>query len=425
MQPIFRVLIFILLCSAALAQNSRPFRMATTAIQANPEANFGYDSYLTEDSLAATVAETDVLSIFPEYLGIPYAEFANSARPPAAHAWTVKMQLLATKMRSLGKPLMLQLVLTRSTKTKTAVDVDGGLVLDQSSNTLCFDFAAPQHQWVGTAYVNYVRWMTATFQPMYLVVAIEANLYYVHCGGDTPSWQRLVQIERNAYDAAKAERLFTVVFPSFKLEDLYNHTLAGFDEAQYAAMANLKRDRFGIASYPYSNRRPAGEFINPFELPLDYLVRVKNRHPNEKRLVITETGWNAASIAVNLGDGCLQDYLYSQEFFSYAYLNLVLYSGYLGNFDVITWWSDRDLIEEPVMNACTPRATAPGYPECNGNPWCIEINQLQDSSQGLWTTAFAEIVFKAFGAMGLRSYDGTPRLEHIELWNRIRVMPRN
>jgi hypothetical protein len=102
---------------------------------------------------------------------------------------------------------------------------------------------------------------------------------------------------------------------------------------------------------------------------------------------------------------------------------LVLYSGYLGGFDMITWWSDRDLILTSISNACTTRGTAPNYFECT-DLWCVDINRYQDA-QTMWDPAYSELVYKVFGTMGLRRYDGTPKTEALALWQRIYVLPRN
>jgi hypothetical protein len=423
MKSMRRAFVATLLLSVSLAaQTSRPFRMATTAIQADPSRNPSYQSTFSATTLTAVASETDYISVFPEYLGIPYDEFATKTSPSSTHPWTVKMKALATQMKAGGKPIFLQLVLTRSTRTKNALNVNGSWALEPGSDPLCFDFSSPANAAIGTAYVNYVRWMRQQFSANYIVVAIEANLYYVHCGGDTPSWQALVQIERNAYDAVKFLNSSVVAFPSFKLEEMYRQDIYGFDDVQYQAMAPLKRDRFGIASYPFGLRRPDGTFINPYELPLDYFLRIQTKYPTEKKVVITETGWNSSGIAVGYEGNCYPDYIYSQEGFTRDYLLLILYSGYAGGFDMITWWSDRDLIQSALSNVCTTRATAPYYPECM-DLWCVDINRLQDA-QTLWNPAFSELVYKAFGTMGLRSYDGTPKTPVVDLWQRFYALPR-
>jgi hypothetical protein len=278
------------------------------------------------------------------------------------------------------------------------------------------DLTQSQYSSVGTAYTNYAVWMARTFSPQYLVIMVENNLYHIHCGGDTPSWQALVNIERRAYDAVKGQFPSMIVFPSFKLEDLYGQSLTGFDQAEYNALANLKRDRLGLATYP-AGVRFAGVFIIPYQLPIDYLTRVRDLHPSEPPVVITETGWNSTGIALLFDSTCYPNFIYSDPGFELQYSLFLIYSSYVGNFELITWWSDRDLISSSVMNMCPPQATPPSYPECNGDMWCIAINKARKSAFAGWSPSFAELAFKAFGSMGLRNYDGSPKPLQLDLWN--------
>jgi hypothetical protein len=334
------------------------------------------------------------------------------------------MQLtsLANEAKGAGKPLMVEIVLTRDFPVANAVNSNGSLELQSGWAPTCMDFTSSLYSTVGPAYIRYATWIANTFSPKYLVIMVENNLYYVHCGGNTASWQTLVNIERSAYDAVKVQFPSMIVFPSFKLEDLYDQSLTGFDQTEYAALANLKRDRLGIATYPFGIQLSSG-FANPYELPSDYLTRVRDLHPLEPPIVITETGWNSASIAISYNSACYNNLIYSDPSFEIAYSQFLIYSGYKGGFDLISWWSDRDLIDSSVMNNCYPQATPPAFPECNGDIWCDAVNSARTAPSAGWSPAFAELAFKAFGAMGLRNYDGTQKTGEEVLWNQYLALP--
>src|SRR5260221_316866 len=102
--------------------NNEAFAQYSQSFAHPPALEYFYVKYISPTALSASSAESDVVSSLPEYLGIPYAEFANSATPSASHPWTVQMSALATAMRGTGKPLLVQLLLTRSTKIANAVD---------------------------------------------------------------------------------------------------------------------------------------------------------------------------------------------------------------------------------------------------------------------------------------------------------------
>jgi hypothetical protein len=394
--------------------------MSSTGVQAQPGQSPLYQNFSPSFTPAALSPDVDVVNIFPEFLGVPFDSFATTSVLPANDPWAIKATALADAAKATGKPLMVQIVLTRDIVVAKAVNQGGVSVVQPGWVSGCIDMTNPAYANLGTAYVNYATWIARTFSPRYMVVAIEANLYYVYCGGNTASWQALVNIERRAYDAVKAVRSSILAFPSYKLEELYGQSLTGWDQTQWRALANFKKDRLGLATYPSSNR-VNGVFINPYQLPSDYLARPRNRNWFEPRIVITETGWNSASISLRYLGNCVYNYIYSSPEFQAAYMERLLFSASVSNFDHVSWWSYRDLIPSSVMTACHPDS-APPYPECNGDIWCSTVNNWRATSNG-WTPGFAELAFKTFGSMGMMQYDGSPNAASVALWRRFRALP--
>jgi hypothetical protein len=410
------LVIFVTAPTGTAQAQTRPFSLSATTSQALPGTVPLYHQTSEHFPLEMIANDVDVISIFPEHLGFPAELFFAAPSPPPDHPWTAMVTSLATAANLTGKPVALQMALMRDYMVSKAYAAGGTLRLDRTWAPRCFDLSSDMGTAIGYSYVNYVRWLTRLFNPKYVVVMAEVNLYYAACGGNTAGWRALVGIERNAYDAAKAINPASAVFPSFKLEELYGNSLSGFDVAQYEAMADLKRDRFGVSSYPFGLAGPNGGFANPYELPVDFFSRVKIRYPQEQRMLITETGWNSKSISVSYQGTCVPALVYSEPSFAGAYMEFVLYSAWVNDFEMVTWWSDRDLIAGHVMDTCyTP--VPPGSNSCGADSWCLSIAAFRDEYQAFWSAPQAELIYKVFGAMGLREYDGTGKPELLTWWN--------
>jgi hypothetical protein len=84
--------------------------------------------------------------------------------------------------------------------------------------------------------------------------------------------------------------------------------------------------------------------------------------------------------------------------------------------DLVTWWSDRDLVVGDLMTNC---------PCTFDTTWCtvLDIFRGPASTGTADTQLFGELLLKAFGTMGLRAYDGTPKAGHYAAWNRVKTVP--
>jgi hypothetical protein len=404
--------------SPAVAQETRPFLMSSGGIHV-VEGDHGAHLYRNSSPhfpLSALAADVDVISIFPEHLGVPFLHFAWGVAPPATDPWTREMRALAAEAKATGKPILLQLTFARVHLVALATNNAGVLRVESGWAPACPNLAGWSYRWAGRAFQNYALWMAALFAPTYMVTTAEPNLYYANCGGDTPSWRVLAGVAKSTYEAVKKANPQVIAFPSFNLEAIYGQALDGFNETQWAALAGLPRDRLGLSTFPWY---PG----HPYALPLDYLTRIHDRYPGEPRIVITETAWNSETMSYysDAARRCV-DFLYSDASFQSTYLDFVIYSAYAGNFDLITWWSNRDMIDGRVMTTCYPPAAPPSYTECNGDFWCIGINYSR-AHPVPWPLPNGELMFKAFGSMGLRNYDGTPKPGRWDTWQRFLALP--
>jgi hypothetical protein len=397
---------------------TRSYLLSATAVQAVAGGQPFYQYTPAGFSAAALAADTDVVTVFVEHYGLPWDDFAAAATPPDVHPWTQAMRRFADAARATGKPVALQLLLSRDRLAAHARAQGAELVIDSDWQPPCFDFAAgsdgPRYR---QAFRRYVAWMVELFEPAYLVHAVEISTYRRVCGAGA-SWQSLVDTANEAFDAAKALRPAMPVFPSFVLGDVYGNDAAGYDAAFFAQFDGLRRDRLGLSVYAQGLRGAVAG-----ALPTDFFSRIRQQRPTEPRIVITETGWNSDDLRIGTPAQCTTA-LASSEAAALDYLHQLLVRAQADGIELVTWWSTRDLLPVAVMTACHPTAiatTVPPFAACDTDPWCPAVNVFRALDPDDPTAG--EIVFKAFGTMGLRRYDGTPKAALLQRWEAARALP--
>ena len=150
-------------------------------------------------------------------------------------------------------------------------------------------------------------------------------------------------------------------------------------------------------------------------MPIDYLQRTHTRHPGEKRVVVTETGWISQGPWFGTPSQCFGPMPFSAQPYSEIYLEILLYNAYLGNFDMITWWSNRDLLPAQVVSSCYPETVE----ECASDVWCGAVHTVR----AVEDANFDEFVFKAFSSMGLRDYGGSEKGTLSDRWMHFLSLP--
>jgi hypothetical protein len=392
---------------------SRSYHLAASGTQllvSGPSVGF----QLTDADLATDV---DVIAVHQEFYGVPWNEFAANAAPPPE--WASKMSALAASARAAGKDVFLSVSPLNggrnSLATRTVI-VDGGIVEEDGWAARCYDFrTAPDAATWRNAYLRYVEAMLDTFHPTYLNVAIELNLFLEACPS---AWEGMVDLVNAAYDTAKAHSPGTPVFPSIQIDHLYGlapgSCPAGVDagvcfDQGYARLARLKRDRFAISSYPY-----LGVASSPGQIPADWFTRGPAR--GGERAVIAEVGWLSDTLVAQTSTGSCLTAITSDGSAESAYLHLVLTAAQGARMDLVTWISDRDLLIAPLMGDCG----------CHQTPdWCAvrALFRGPPPSGSADTQLQGELLLKAFGTMGLRTYDGTPKPAVYQRWQAARSLP--
>jgi len=134
-------------------------------------------------------------------------------------------------------------------------------------------------------------------------------------------------------------------------------------------------------------------------------------------MIISETGWISDSISISDPGGCIAPFPYSSESFAEAYMQFFLFAGFSIDIELFNWWSNRDSLPRTIMGTCYTPATAPAYLECNSDVWCEQINLVRNGGSA-GNANFDELVFKAFGTMGIRDYDGQAKINHFKVFSR-------
>jgi len=175
----------------------------------------------------------------------------------------------------------------------------------------------------------------------------------------------------------------------------------------YEVIAPLRRDRFAVSSYPYLQGVAAAA-----ALPQDWFTRAAARQG--ERVVIAETGWLSTPLVAELGESCNRAFEFDVAA-SAAFLKRVLGDAARLDVELVTWWSDRDLLPSREMSRC---------PCDDPDLWCA-VRDVFRAAGGTDPAAqfFGELAFKAFGSMGLREYDGTPKSALFDAWQRARGQP--
>jgi hypothetical protein len=392
----------------------RRFRLATTGAQLVVKGS-ALGLQLTPANAAD---DSDVMSVHQEFYGVPWDAFEAETPPPPE--WVAVMDRLASSSRAAKKPVFLSVSLLNGQRqylaAKTKIE-NGDVKTTDNWSASCYDFrAAPDSASKEAAYLRYVTYMVNKFAPAYLNVAIEVNLFFEKCPAATAG---LIEVVNRVYDAVKKQAPNTLVFPSFQIDHLYGYSkdscadasrrAACFDAA-YAVIAPLRRDRFAMSSYPYMDE--IGKVGN---VPADWFTRGASRA--SETALIAETGWLSTDLVVRAKDGTCPKIFAFDEKESAAYLARVLGDADSAGLDLVTWWSDRDLVVGELMTNCPCKFDA---------TWCAVLDIFRGpASPGnpTDTQLLGELLLKAFGTMGLRNYDGTPKPGHLALWNAALARP--
>jgi len=376
--------------------------LGTTGVQADLDAATFYRT-----GTGDVAQDSDVYVVHEDFYGIPWDSFLAGEEPP--EAWVSAIDLIADDARASGRPVYLALALVGGPGraylgNQTVVDGDQLLSSQAGWSAQCYDFSsASDAAEIEAAYLDYVSWMVERFEPDWLNVAIEINLFLAACPG---AWSGLAAMEATAVEHARSLDPELVTFASVELSQLYgleedcSDPEACFQE-NLEAIALLDGDRLALSSYPYGQP----DISTVADIPADWLSRVAVEV--DQPVLIAETGWNGSPIVGSLDGDCVTYGSFS-EADQVAYLEWLVAQSDDLDMELVTWWSNRDLIPSQVSESCDCAAEDQG--------WCDAVGVFNE----VFGAFNGEIIFKYWGTMGLRTYEGEEKPALMERWRALR-----
>jgi hypothetical protein len=199
-------------------------------------------------------------------IGLPWEALEQNRFPPS---FVAKFEDAAE--RTEGRVIYTAITPLNAERSGIAINSDGGPFPAAMGPAL---FSNPR---LRQAFINYGRFILETFQPRYLALGIEINLYALHNPAD---FENLASLYLEAYAALKPLAPSTSFFPTLQAD-----ALIGYNQFELLPVLDPAMDRLALALYPSS----VG--FEPSTLPDDYISRF--RAFTERPIVIAETGFGS------------------------------------------------------------------------------------------------------------------------------------
>jgi hypothetical protein len=180
---------------------------------------------------------------------------------------------------------------------------------------------------IRAAVVAYAEYVAINYQPDYMSIGVEMNLYYEKNKDDFANFRTLFQ---QAYRAVKAKSPSTQVTVTFQYEDLQG--LMPRDDPHFASWQLVNEfvplvDVFAIATYPSFYYRSADDIMPTYYSQLRAFTQ-------DKPIVIAEMGYASAAGAQGLNSGTQEDQV--------KFLRKVLLDAEALNMPVVIWFAIWD-----------------------------------------------------------------------------------
>jgi len=333
--------------------------------------------------------DSNLAGFHMEWFGVPWREFAAGQTPP--EAWLREMDAIRGLEQRLGLPVYLALTPIGGSRDRLAPNATGtyALTMDDSFGAACeaIDTRPDYESVIRPGYRNYVSYMIRRFQPRFVALSIEVSIYALRCPS---AWNAMKRLLNETYDMVKSEHPGLPVFQTYQIDVLWQadsgQPCFGFQRGCLAQnlqpLADLKSDVFAISTYP------AFLFVhNGGQLPDDYLTVFAGL--TGKPLAIAETGFPALPYVGHSGNACVAGVPASGDTQAW-WMARVLRDADVVKMPFVIWWSNEDLLPEPVAVPC----------DCSDSTvWCQFLQSLDVSGRD---------TLRGDATMGLRDFDGTP-----------------
>jgi len=413
-------------------ESSRPFLMGSTPFF----TRFDGSRIRFPDWRFENLEDRDLLSLHvDDFWGVPWDYCDATACSDLPPSWVGQWQQLVDQAKATGKPIYLSIsplggrrtlaptVLADGTTRSdwnTQVNSDGCYLFDSDANAAVYQ----------AAYITFLNYLIERVEPDYLSPAIEMNMPFTLCPQQKAAW---IAWYGAVHTAIKTAHPGLPVFPTFQPENLYGVaetsaacpgvTLAACFDSRLAEALTIPADRIAFSSYP-AQWVYQEEFGHTW--PRDTFA--KTARATSRPIWVSETGWPAVPVLSAYAhgtDGGCGLALYpsmleipgagtvdvANENGHAAYLAWLLEQAQRQGLEAVVWWLNRDYLDEAV----TGDERCPCVPE--GDSTCLLLDGFYNLGG-----ANAEVLFRVFGNMALRRYDGTAR-PALTTWREYRDRP--
>lgn len=354
-----------------------PFSMDATALP--PQFHFTAQ-HIGEDS--------SLLALHMEWFGIPWDALASGG--PLPHAFLAELDRADALRKSLGLPVYLAVTPISGTRDRLAARAYGdgeALLNDNDFGAPCEDVAArADAATIRRAFHALVDLYVARFEPSFLALSIEVNIYTQRC---PQAWASMRDLLNAEYETQKAAQPDLPIFHTFQAEFLWQadrgEPCFGFQRdclmRNVARFSDLRADLWGLSSYPVPIFLNNGRM-----LPEDYFAAVAQL--SGRPVAISETGYLSTTYSAVTSNTCIAGLPSSVEDQKW-WMGRVLSDAERLHMPFVVWWVDHAPMPFDDLAPCT----------CSdGSPFCSFLTAMGDAAWGI----------RYFGLMALRDYDGTP-----------------
>jgi hypothetical protein len=249
---------------------------------------------------------------------IPWNALMNDLPLPADLTNDIASRL---SLRPSGHEMMVSVSLLNIERTNLLVDQDGSLPPYTTLNDPA----------IATAYIKYLKYLVSQFQPDYLVLAMEVNVFRMKQESKWTAYKSLVQTVKAAL---KADYPTLQMAESVTLHDWFNPAVP--DAAAYISEIDSyvnQQDFAAISFYPFLKGQ---DTKSEFQQAFDFL------HAHTTRpIAFTETGHIAENLSVPAFNLSITGNVCEQR----DYLETLLSNAHLHQYHFLIWWTHRDYDE--------------------------------------------------------------------------------
>jgi hypothetical protein len=177
---------------------------------------------------------------------------------------------------------------------------------------------------VEAGYLRFCQFIVETFDPDYLAILVEGNIYQLQ--GDA-QFQNLNDLYNTVYDVLKADKPELQILSTFQVEFMH-----GLDQFNLLAGFADRLDLIGLSMYP-----SLGGGFEPAEIPANWVSRFADEVSSP--IIVSETGYGSepfVNVPLNIdapGSESLQQ----------AYLNWLFEEAMEQNVRLVVWFFPTDL----------------------------------------------------------------------------------